>query len=201
MVTMRVAEETGLKSEEENVPLSLYISPLAEYTTSMWGASSLRDTMAPDRDRAPRGFWCLLCSFTKYCRMPASKSSTKYLCGETTARHSLFCSPLLAAKEETQPRVNVKAPDSGGRRPKVPPGAPPKVSAGGGRALPILKSEGALMTGRRGQGEGRLPSGPGAMPTASPGARGATGNLQTTRKTKTKKSKQVEWDADSGDTP
>lgn len=45
----------------------------------MCGTSSLGDIIAPAKDKAPRGFWVLLCSFTKYCRIPVSKSSTKYL--------------------------------------------------------------------------------------------------------------------------
>lgn len=95
--------------QNDNVPLSLYISPLAEYTTSMWGASSLRDTMAPDKDRTPRGFWCLLCSFTKYCRRPASKSSTKYLNRETTARDfSPVRSPSRTSRSTLRVRPNQK---------------------------------------------------------------------------------------------
>lgn len=96
-------EGPSRRLQNRNVPLSLYISPLAEYTTSMWGASSLRDTMAPDKDRTPRGFWCLLCSFTKYCRRPASKSSTKYLNRKTAHDFSLQPVPCThSTKPETR---------------------------------------------------------------------------------------------------
>lgn len=142
MVIMKVAHAASLESEQNNVPLSLYISPLAEYTTSMWGASSLRETMAPDKDKAPRGFWCLLCSFTKYCRMPASKSSTKYLCRETTVHH-FSPQPIPHSKEgkEGNPYIDIKAPNPGSWQPEVPPRRPMEVSPQIGREHLIQKSE------------------------------------------------------------
>lgn len=90
--------EAGMEEKKDSagtsrstVPLNLYISPLAEQTTNMCGTSSLGDIIAPAKDKVPRGFWLLLCSFTKYCRIPVSKSSTKYLFKEIAIVQYLCC--------------------------------------------------------------------------------------------------------------
>lgn len=120
----------------------------------MWGASSLRDTMAPDRDRAPRGFWCLLCSFTKYCRTPASKSSTKYLCRETTVHH--FSPPAHSSRQKkaSNPSVDIQAPNPGSWKPKVSPRHPQKSAPELGESTWFLSQNGAC------NGHGRQGTGP-----------------------------------------
>lgn len=69
------------RGQHEVIPLSLYSSPLTEFTMNMCGASSLGVTEAPIRGRDPRGFWLFPCSLTKQCSCPSSGSNTKYLHG------------------------------------------------------------------------------------------------------------------------